>query len=321
MQGLVTVFGGTGFVGRHTVRALARAGWRIRVACRRPHLAPELRVMGEVGQIELMQANVRVSSSVDRALEGAQAVVYLVGALWERGPQRFEALHVDGPRTVAAAAAAAGIETFVMISALGADAGSASKYARTKAAGEAAVLQALPTATIVRPSVVFGQEDSFFNKFAAMAAMAPALPLIGGGATRFQPVFAGDVGKAVAAILDTPKAAGRTYEIGGPGVYSFKTLMEILLKEIQHKRLLVPIPFGVAKVLGMAGDLVSVLPFAPPVTTDQVEMLKTDNVADHGLPGLADLGVAPTPLEAVIPTYLWRFRKGGQFAQPEAASV
>lgn len=321
MQGLVTVFGGTGFVGRHTVRALAKAGWRVRVACRRPHLAPELRVMGDVGQIELIQANVRVPSSIDRALEGAEAAVYLVGTLWEHGPQKFEALHLDGPRAVAKAAAAAGIDKFVMISAIGADANSTAKYARTKAAGEAAVREAIPSATIVRPSVVFGQEDSFFNKFGAMAGLAPALPLIGGGATRFQPVFAGDVGKAVAAILATPKAAGQTYELGGPGVYTFKALMEIVCKETQRKRVLAPIPFGIAKLLGLGGDIVSVLPFAPPITTDQVEMLKTDNVADHGLPGLAELGVTPTPLEGVIPTYLWRFRKGGQFAQPAAANA
>jgi NADH dehydrogenase len=318
MPGLVAVFGGTGFVGRYTVRALAKAGWRVRVACRRPHLAPELRVMGEVGQIELMQANVRVPSSIDRALEGAEAAVNLVGALYEHGPQRFEALHVDGARAVAEASARAGIARLVHVSAIGADAESKSKYARTKAEGEAAVRTALPTATIVRPSVVFGTEDDFFNRFAAMAGLSPALPLIGGGHTRFQPVYAGDVGAAITAALDRAPA---TYEVGGPGVYSFRALMELILKETQRRRLLVPIPFGLASVLGVVGDLVSVLPFAPPITSDQVELLKSDNVAEHGLPGLVQLGVAPTPVEAVLPTYLWRFRKGGQFAQPAAANA
>jgi NADH dehydrogenase len=321
MQGLVTVFGGTGFLGRHTVRALARGGWRVRVACRRPHLAPELRVMGEVGQIELMQANVRVPSSLDRALEGAEAVVYLVGTLWEHGPQKFEALHVDGPRAVAEAAAKAGIARLTVISAIGADANSSSKYARTKAAGEAAVREAFPTATIVRPSVVFGPEDSFFNKFGAMAGVAPVLPLIGGGKTRFQPVYAGDVGAAVAAILRQPKAVGQTYELGGPGVYTFKQLMELVLKETHRKRPLAPIPFGLARILGLGGDIASILPFAPPVTTDQVELLRTDNVVADKAPGLAALGVTATPLESSLPTYMWRFRKGGQFAQPEAANA
>jgi NADH dehydrogenase len=321
MQGLVTVFGGTGFVGRYAVRALARAGWRIRVACRRPHLAPELRVMGDVGQIELMQANVRVPSSVDRALDGAEAVVNLVGCLYERGPQKFGALHLDGAATLARSAARAGIARFVQVSAIGADPDSKSKYARTKALGEAAVREALGSSSIVRPSVVFGPEDDFFNRFAGMAAMAPALPLIGGGATRFQPIYAGDVGAAIAAILDAPSAAGATFELGGPGIYSFRALMEVLLKETCRRRLLVPVPWGVAELLGTVGDLMSVLPVAPPVTGDQVEMLRRDNTAENGLPGLDALGVTPTPLESVLPTYLWRFRKGGQFAQPAAANA
>jgi NADH dehydrogenase len=318
MQGLVTVFGGTGFLGRYAVRALARAGWRIRVATRRPHLAPELRVMGDVGQIELTQANVRAPDSVARALDEAEACVNLVGALWEHGPQRFDALHVGGARAIAEACAAGGIGRLVHISAIGAEAEGASKYARTKAEGEAAVRAALPSATILRPSVVFGPEDDFFNRFGAMAAMSPALPLIGGGKTRFQPVYAGDVGAAIAAALDDADARGRTYELGGPGVYSFRELMQILCKEACRKRWLVPIPFGLAGAIGVVGDLASVLPVAPPLTSDQVQLLKRDNVAEHGLPGLAELGVVPTALEAVLPTYLWRFRKGGQFAQPEA---
>ena len=316
MQALATVFGGSGFIGRYVVRALARDGWRIRVAMRRPHLAPELRVMGDVGQIELVQANVRHAESVAWALDGATAVVNLVGALYERGPQKFNALHVDAAKTVAQAAARAGVSRLVQVSAIGADAASPSKYAQTKAAGEAAARAAFPDATIIRPSVVFGPEDKFFNKFAAMAAMAPALPLIGGGETKFQPVYAGDVGAAITAALKSPATAGQTYELGGPGVYSFKELMGIVNRETLLNRPLIPIPFSIAKLLGMLGDLqAAVIPYSPPVTSDQVELLKSDNVANHGLPGLAALGVTPTALEGVVSTYLWRFRNGGQFAQ------
>jgi NADH dehydrogenase len=321
MQGLVTVFGGSGFIGRYAVRALARAGWRVRVAIRRPHLAPELRVMGDVGQIELMQANVRVPSSVERALDGAVAAVNLVGALYEHGPQRFMSLHAMAPKTIATAAAKAGLTKVVHVSAIGADPTSASKYARTKAAGEEALSDAFPAATILRPSIVFGPEDDFFNRFAGMAAMSPALPLIGGGHTRFQPVYAGDVGGAIAAALEEASAPGRTYELGGPGVYTFRQLMEIVLKETLRRRPLLPIPFGVARLLGIGGDIAGALPFPPPITSDQVELLKTDNVAEHGLPGLAELGVEPTALEAILPTYMWPYRKGGQFAQPEAQNA
>lgn len=317
MQGLVTVFGGSGFIGRYAVRALARAGWRIRVAVRRPHLAPELRVMGEVGQIEIAQANLRMPRSVDQALDEAVACVNLVGALTEQGRQRFASLHAMGPKTIAEAAAARGIERFVHVSAIGADVGSASKYARTKAEGELAARQAFPATTVLRPSVVFAPEDDFFNRFGAMAAVSPMLPLIGGGRTRFQPVYAGDVGAAIAAALESPDAPGRTYELGGPGVYSFKTLMQMLLTEVDRRRWLAPVPFPIAKLLGIAGDVAAMTPFSPPITSDQVEMLKSDNVVAHGMPGLDALGVTPTALEAVLPTYLWCYRQGGQFAQPE----
>lgn len=321
MQGLVTVFGGSGFLGRYAVRALVRDGWRVRVAVRRPNEAPELKVMGEVGQIELTQTNLRVPSSIDRALEDASACVNLVGVLYESGPQTFEALHAAGARAVAEAAAKHGVSRLVHVSAIGADAQSPSKYGRTKAEGEAAVRAAFAKATILRPSIVFGPEDDFFNRFGAMAAMSPALPLIGGGVTRFQPVYAGDVGAAIAAALERRNAAGTTYELGGPGVYTFKQLMQILLKETHRKRFLAPIPFAAAKLLGVAGDLMSFLPIPPPITSDQVELLKRDNVAEHGLPGLGELGVSPTALEAVLPTYLWRFRRGGQFAQPDAQNA
>lgn len=313
-SGLVTVFGGSGFLGRYAVRALAHDGWRVRVAMRRPHLAPELRVMGEVGQIELEQANVRAPDSVAQALEGASAVVNLVGALYETPRQSFKALHVDAPKAIAEAAAALGITRMVQVSAIGANAASAAVYARTKAEGEAAVRAAIPTAAVLRPSVVFGEEDEFFNRFAAMAGVSPALPLIGGGRTLFQPVYAGDVGAAIAEALSRPQAVGATYELGGPGIYTFKALMELMLKEIQAHRALVPLPFEVAGLIGAFGELLRFTPFPPPLTRDQVEMLKVDNVVGAGVPGLADLGVTPTPLESVIPTYLWKYRKGGQFA-------
>ncbi len=321
MERLVTVFGGSGFVGRYAVRALAKQGWRIRVASRRPHLAPELKVMGDVGQIELMQANVHNPQSAARALAGAHACVNLIGVLYERGRQGFTTLHEEAPRMLAQAATAEGADRFVQVSAIGAEASSTAKYARSKAQGEAAVSSAFPRATILRPSVVFGAEDDFFNRFGAMAAMAPALPLIGGGATRFQPVYAGDVGSAIAAALNEPASAGRTYELGGPGVYSFRELMEVVLKETLRRRALVPIPFPLARLMGRVGDIAARLPFAPPITSDQVELLKSDNVADPARPGLAELGVAPTALEAVLPTFMWTYRRGGQFAQPETANA
>jgi NADH dehydrogenase len=321
MQKLVTVFGGSGFVGRYVVRALAKDGWRIRVAVRRPHLAGDLRVMGDVGQVELVQANVRSRESIAAALVGADAVVDLVGVLFSKGAQSFKALHLEAARTIAEEAARAGAQKLVHISALGADPDSRSEYARTKAEGEAAVRAAFPRATLVRPSIVFGPEDDFFNKFAGMAVMAPALPLIGGGKTRFQPIYAGDVGAAVAAILALP-APAPLYELGGAGVYSFKDLLEMVCKETMRSPALLPLPFGIASLIGLAGDIAAaVLPIAPPLTRDQVEMLKSDNVASSGAPGLAALGLQPTALEAVLPTYLWRFRKGGQFAQPAAANA
>jgi NADH dehydrogenase len=251
-------------------------------------------------------------------MQGAEACVNAVAVLYETGRQRFEALHVAGARTVAEAARAEGVERFVHISALGASAASPSLYARTKAAGEAAVRAVIPTATVLRPSVIFGPEDQFFNRFAAMAAVSPALPLIGGGLTKFQPVFVADVAAAVAQAVADPGTAGRDYELGGPGVYSFKALMEIMLEVIGRRRVLVPIPFPLARLLGQAGDLIAVTPFAPPITADQVELLKADNVTTPGAPGLADLGVRPNALEPIIPTYLYRYRKGGQYAQEVA---
>ena len=319
MQGLVTVFGGSGFLGAHAVRALARGGLRVRVAVRNPGRGYRLRMLGDVGQIEVVQANIRDPNSIGRALDGAQACVNLVGVLYESGRQKFDGVHVTGARNVAEAAAAQGIRRFVQVSAIGADAQSSAKYARSKAAGEAAVRAVIPDAVILRPSIVFGQEDHFFNRFGAMAALSPVLPLIGGGACRFQPVFVGDVATAIASAVADPAAAG-AYELGGPGVYSFKALMEIVSRETGRRPLLAPIPFPVASLIGLAGDLVAGL-VPPPLTRDQVELLKTDNVVAPGAAGLAELGVQPTALEAILPTYLFRYRKGGQYADAVARTA
>lgn len=320
MQNLVTVFGGSGFVGNQAVRELARAGWRVRVAVRNPNLGYRMRLLGDVGQIDVVQANVRDEPSVRRALEGATASVNLVGVLYEAGRQKFEALHVQGARLVTEAARAEGVTRVVQMSALGAAADSPSAYGRTKAEGETAAREVRPDAVIVRPSVVFGPEDNFFNKFATMASFSPALPLIGGGETRFQPVFVGDVGKAIARVATDSDAAGRTYELGGPAVFSFRELMQMMLAETGQRRLLLPVPFPVASLLGGLGDLIApILP--PPVTSDQVKSLRVDNVVSGQHPGLPELGVTPTTLEAVLPTYLYRYRKGGQYADQEARAV
>ncbi|MBY0422539.1 MAG: complex I NDUFA9 subunit family protein [Parvularculaceae bacterium] len=316
---LAVVFGGSGFVGRNVVRELAKRGWRVRVAVRRPHHAQFLRPMGAVGQIQLAQANLRDRRSVAEALKGADAVVNCVGILYESGPQSFAAVQAAGAATIAELAAAEGVRRFVQISAIGADAEGESQYARSKAEGEAAVRAAIPTATILRPSIIFGPEDGFFNRFAAMAAAAPALPLIGGGETEFQPVYVDDVADAVAAALERPEAAGAVYELGGPRVYSFRALMELTLAVIGRKRLLAPIPFGVASLMGLAGEVAGFLPFMkPPITRDQVTLLKYPNVVAAGARGLGDLGIAPTSVEAIVPTYLYRYRKYGQFAERPA---
>lgn len=315
---MITVFGGSGFIGRYAVRALVKAGYRVRVATRLPHVAHELKPIGVVGQIQLMQANVRNPASVARAVEGASGVVNLTGILAETGRQTFRSIQAQGAANIAEAARAAGITKLVHVSAIGADADSKSAYARTKAEGEAAVRQAVPTATILRPSIVFGAEDSFFNRFAQMALYAPALPLIGGGKTLFQPVWAGDVGDAIRAALETADAQGQTYELGGPKTYSFKVLMEFMLATILRPRLLVPVPWFAAYAIGFAGELAGALPFVPTVLTrDQVTLLKSDNVVGEGAKTLADLGITGDTVEAIVPTYLYRFRRGGQFAAVE----
>jgi NADH dehydrogenase len=319
MQGLVTVFGGSGFIGAQVVRALAKRGYRVRAAMRNPGRGYRLQMLGDVGQIQVAQANVRMPASIARALEGAEACVNLVGVLHESGRQKFQSLHAMGAQNVAEAAAAAGIRRLVQVSAIGADAASPSKYGRTKAMGEEAVRRLVPSATILRPSIVFGQEDQFFNRFAAMAATARAIPLIGGGKTLFQPVFVGDVAAAVAAVLADPASEGALYELGGPGVYSFKALMQLVLRETGRKALLVPVPVPLAEVIGAAGDLqAGLLPIPPALTTDQVAQLGVDNVVAPGAKGLADLGIEPTLPEAILASYLFRYRKGGQYAAAPA---
>ncbi len=315
-NGLVTVFGGSGFMGRHVVRALAKRGYRVRVAVRRPELATYLQPLGTVAQIQLVQANVRYPDSVARAVEGSDAVVNLVGVLAEGGRQGFDALHVFGAKAIAEATAAAGAP-LVHISALGADADSPSGYGRSKAEGEAAVKAAAPSAVIFRPSVAFGPEDTFFNRFAGMAQMSPVLPLIGGGETKFQPVFVGDIALAIQLAVDGKAKAGTTYELGGPEVRSFRELMELMLHEICAKRVLLSLPFGLADLMAR---LTQWIPGAP-LTRDQVAMLRTDNVVSEAAVTegrtLAGLGVTPTALAVVLPTYLWRFRKAGQFTRVE----
>jgi NADH dehydrogenase len=315
---IVTVFGGSGFVGRQVVRALCKADWRVRVAMRRPHLGGDLRMAGHVGQVQLVQANVRNRPSIERALEGAEAAVNLVGVLVERGAQSFQGTQALGAQNIAQLAAQAGIKRFVYVSSIGADKTSRSNYARTKAEAEAATLQYIPTATILRPSIVFGPEDGFFTRFAEMARMTPVLPLIG-GATKFQPVYAGDVAAALAAALARPEAQGKIYELGGPSIYTMKQLLQFITTEIDRPRMLLPIPFVLAAPLGYTiGALSRLNPlFGPPLTGDQVQMLKADNVANPAMPGLADLGVtSPESVESIAPTYLWRHRPYGQFQAP-----
>jgi NADH dehydrogenase len=315
---LVTVFGGSGFLGRHVVRALAKRGYRVIVAVRRPDLAGHLQPLGRVGQIHALQANVRYPASVEAAARDADALVNLTGILFERGAQRFDAVQRAGAEAIAQAAAARGAR-LVHISALGADPNSPSLYGRSKAAGENAVIAVAPDATILRPSIMFGPEDHFFNRFAAIARMSPVLPLIGGGLTRFQPVFAGDVAAAVVKGVAGETLPGTVYELGGPEVLTFKELMQYMLATIERRRLLVPLPFGLAR---LKATFLQYFP-TPLLTPDQVEMLRADNVvsaqAQEGGRTFASLGITPDAMETIVPSYLWRFRKTGQFKPPQGA--
>jgi NADH dehydrogenase len=314
---LVTVFGGSGFVGRHAVRALAADGWRVRAAVRRPDLAGHLQPMGAVGQIHAVQANVRFADSVRRAVEGADAVVNLVGILAKSGAQTFEAVHVAGARAIAAAARAAGAKTLVHVSAIGADKKARANYARTKAAGEDAVRQDFADAAILRPSLVFGPEDQLFNRFAAMARFSPFLPLIGGGKTRFQPVYVGDVAAAIAAVSAGKVKLRTIYELGGPEVVTFRELLDRTLAWSGRGRFYLRLPFWLAKLGALA-----TLPLPNslrPLTVDQVRLLQSDNVVSKVAEAegrtLAGLGIEhPQAMETVVPGYLERFQPHGQFA-------
>jgi NADH dehydrogenase len=310
-QHRVAILGGAGFIGRYVVKRLAERGDVLTVGGRHAAGAKFLKLKGDVGQVGLVNLSIGDERLLPAFIAGNDTVVNLVGILHETGSQRFEALQHVGPARLARLTREAGVERFVHVSAIGADVRAPSAYARTKAAGEAAVRDAFPTATILRPSLVFGPEDQFFNRLAAMAVISPVLPLIGGGETRFQPVYVGDVADAIVRVIDDSATAGRTYELGGPKIYSLRALTEILLQEIRRKRLLVDLPFGLA---ALQARLLALLP-NPPLTPDQVEMLKRDNVVSSGALGLEALGITPTAVEAILPTYLDRFRRGGWYAR------
>lgn len=314
---LATIFGGSGFVGRHSVRVLAARGWRVRAASRRPDLAGYLQPMGVVGQVHAVQANLRFSASLRAAVEGADAVVNAVGILAPTGSQTFEAVHDEGAREVARAAREAGVGRFVHISAIGADLKSPSRYARTKAEGEQAVLEEFPDAIILRPSIVFGPEDGFFNRFAALARMSPFLPLIGGGGTKFQPIYVGDLAAAVAAAVEGAGRPGTVYELGGPEVTTFEELLDRTQRYSGRSRAYLPLPFALAKLQAIA---TWPLPNAlRPITLDQVRLLERDNVvttlaANEGRT-LAAFGIdRPHSIEAIVPGYLERYKPKGQYA-------
>ncbi|HEY8289047.1 MAG TPA: complex I NDUFA9 subunit family protein [Acetobacteraceae bacterium] len=305
-RSVATVFGGSGFLGRYVVKRLAHKGYVVRVAVRDPEAALFLKPAGAVGQIVPLYASVTDDATASRAVEGAEIVVNLVGILAERRRGDFQAIHAEGAGRVARLAAAAGTRWMVHVSAIGADAASPSRYAATKAGGELAVRQAFPQATILRPSIIFGAEDQFFNRFAAMARLLPVMPVIA-GETRMQPVFVGDVADAIMAAMALPDAAGSLYELGGPRVWTFREIMAYIVKETGRQRPLLKIPMALARI---QAALMELLP-GKPLTRDQLRMLTRDNVVASGMPGLPDLGIVPTPVELVVPSYLRRFLPGG----------
>ncbi len=315
---VVTIFGGSGFVGTQLVQALARRGYRIRVAVRRPDLAGHLRPLGAVGQVMPIQANVRNAASVERAVKGAAIVINLVAIGYEAGRQRFRAVNTTGARHIAQAARAAGAVALVHMSALGADAQSPSGYARSKALGEAEVLAAFPEAVIVRPSIIFGQGDGFFNRYGSLARLFPVLPLLG-GKTRFQPIYVGDVADALVAAAEGRVKGGRAYELGGPEVATHRELVQRVLDKTGRSNPLLPVPAAIGKLMALP---FAFLPWAPLLTADQVDLLQTDNVVSEAAlqdkRTLAAFGVAPTAMDAVLDGYLWRFMKHGQFDRQTA---
>lgn len=322
MSRLVTIYGGSGFLGRYIARRLARKGWRIRVAVRRPNEALFVRPYGAVGQVDPVFCNIRDDASVRAAMAGADAVVNCVGTFDRRGRNSFEAVQAEGAARIARIAAEAGVTQLVHVSAIGADAGGASAYARTKAAGEAAVRAAFPAAVILRPSVMFGTDDNFFNRFAGMARFGPILPVVG-AATRFQPAHVDDVARAAAMAVEGTAPAG-IYELGGPDVRSFRELMGDMLGVIGRRRLVLDLPLWLARIMAGLLDFGSLLTgglFSNRIlTSDQVKMLAHDNVVSPGARGFADLGITPTPAAAILPDYLWRFRPSGQYDAIKASA-
>lgn len=327
-KGLVTLFGGSGFIGRYAARVLVEKGYRVRIAVRRPHLAGDCRLAGPPGWVDIVQTNIRNMPSIERALEGADAAINLVGIMYEKGKQSFEAAQRDGARNVAEACKAAGISRLVHISAIGADADSNSPYAGTKGEAESAVRDILPSTVILRPSIVFGPEDKFFNRFAQLSGIAPFLPAIGGGKTKLQPIYAGDVATCIANAVEQEETAGKTYELGGPQTYDFNEIYDFIGETIDRKRMKMPLPFFAAKPMGyIFGTLFRYVPpfswgmFGPaPITGSQVEMLKSDNVVAENALTAGDLGVTHLEtVEAIVPSYLWRFRPYGQFHKKSEA--
>lgn len=308
----VTVFGGSGFVGRAIVRALAQEGLRVRVACRRIELAERTKTAGDVGQVTVMRTNLRNARSVAAAVAGSQAVVNAAGIPFQRGRQRYQSVHVEGARAIADAAKAAGAQRLVHMSGIGADQrNSTNKYVRSKVDAEDATIAGFESATILRPSVVFGPEDAMFNRMAQIAAKAPFVPVVGSGTAKVQPVFVGDVGAAVAAVLKRPETAKTVFELGGPRVYTYREIAALVLREIARDKPIIGVPAGLMKIAGFFAEFLPV----PPLTHDQVDLLVTDNVARPGAPGLAALGITPTAAEAILPMYLDRYRLGGRYNQ------
>lgn len=301
---IVTLIGGTGFLGRYVVKLLAQEGYTIRVVSRRPEAARHLKTAGDPGQVVLVSGNLAKPSTILPHIEGSYAVVNLVGALYEKGSQRFSSLHAQGPEKIAKAAKNAGCKAFVQVSALGVDKAAKSSYARTKLLGEKTVRGAFHEATILRPSIIFGPEDNFYNQFARMAALAPALPLIGGGKTKFQPIYVGDVARAVVECVKNPATHGKTYELGGAEVFSFREILDYILAQTGLRAKLVPLPFGMASTVGKFAQIMP----RPLLTRDQVRLLKYDNIVHEGAHTLAELGIAATPVSAVVPRYLARYR-------------
>lgn len=308
----VTVFGGSGFIGRAIVHELARQGFVVRAAARRIELADALKTAGDVGQITLMRANMRVPQSVAAAIAGSQAVINAAGIPFQRGRQRYEQVHVDGARTIAQAANAFGVQRLVHVSGIGADSRSSrNRFIRSKVAAESAMIGAFENTVVLRPSVVFGPNDQVFNRMARIACQAPFMPVVGNGRARVQPVFVSDVAKAAVEAMVRPEAAKKAYELGGPRIYTYRELAELVLREIDRSKSIIGIPAPLMKIAGFLAEFLPV----PPLTYDQIDLLTQDNVVRAGALGFADLGIEPTAAEAILPTYLDRFRIGGRYNQ------